>query len=293
MLSTIISSFESAEHVSIDPLMEQVVMMRVLGLIRDDAARCLLRFAVDQMGYNILIGRNVNFRPKEYTSILGSGKFFLFLKRLFSKEGDSVFKKIKEVNPIFVFLVHDALWHFDIYSDAFCKMKMIHIDRHPVDLVYSWFSKGYGADFTHNSSSGTVILQAEDKQLLYYTAGKEDEYSRMPEADRVIHMVKDLTDKHFIKYNSLSEEEKGKVKIVIFEKLVTDPEPVLKELTWFLSTKMTKHTIAVCRKQRCPRKLNIEDRENKFEKIKESCSAESFKILTGMTGDYELRNGLK
>jgi len=280
MLSTILSSFERAEKVNTDYLMEQIIMMRMLGVLEGDVAQYLVRYAVDLAAYNLFIGRNVNIRPGDYTSILKTpGKSAAFAKRLLSEEGKAVRQRIIESDPLFIFLVHDALWHFDVYRDAFPRMKMVHMERHPVDVVFSWFSKGYGSDFALDAFNSTVTVNAGKKQFFYYTAGREDEYSRMSEADRVIRMVRDVSERHRRTYRSLSGNERKMVRIIIFEKFVTDPGPFLKDLAVFLATSASRYTPGVCRK--------------KIKKLKAAASRKAFQALMDMADEYETASGLK
>lgn len=287
MLASIISSFKRAEHLNVDYLMEQVVMMNALGIIKDNAAECLLRYAVDLKAYNTFVGRNTNIRPGDYTSIWKSGKALEFIKRIFKKEGASIPDEIGEKKPLFVFLVHNALWHFKLYARSFPLLKMIHIKRHPVDIVASWFRRRYGRDMKNDFYNGTLTIQAKDKHLLYYVAGKEEEFAEMPEADRVVHMIRDAEINHCKTFDALAEDEKRRVKIVYFERLVTDPGPVLKELTSFLETEKTKNTRPVCRRERCPRVLNSGERSAKLDYLKNNCSHSTYELLVRMSNNYE------
>ena len=73
-------------------------------------------------------------------------------------EGDSVFKDINEANNINVYMFHNALWHAK-YIKAFPDIKIIHIDRHPVDLVYSWYKRGYGDSFYDKERTALTLLE--------------------------------------------------------------------------------------------------------------------------------------
>lgn len=287
MLSSILSSFKRSEYLSVDYLMEQVVMANASGLIREDVSECLLKYAVDLKAYNIFTGRDSNIRPGDYTSIWKSGRILKFIKRLFAKEGTSVLKEIEEKKPLFIFLVHNALWHFKLYKRSFPLLKMIHIRRHPIDVVASWFKKGYGLDMKDKFYNGTFTIKAEDKHLFYYTGGKEKEYSKMCEADRVIYMVKGLEENHNKAYCDLNDNEKKIIKKIYFEKFVVDPNPYLNELAEFLKTEKTKHTFLVCKKQKCPRVLNMYDKEIKINNIKKYCSDSAYQALVQMSTDYE------
>lgn len=287
MLAPIVSSMERAEHLTLNYLMEQIPMMNILGLISDESSACLMRYAVDTMFYDLAIGRNLNLRFGDLSSVWSSSKPIRYLKRLYAKEGDAALELIKKKSPLFILMVHDALWHADIYCKSFPDMKMIHITRNPINMVYNWYGKGYGSDFFENPRNATLTIEWESKQLPYYAAGWEQEYLNMPEVDRIVHMIKRLEDHHRQKYDSLPERERRKIRIIPFESVVTDPEPVLKDISEFLETGLTRQTARICKRERCPRKLNREDRDRELDEIKALSSDDAFKTLMSMTGEYE------
>lgn len=287
MLAPIVSSMERVEHLTLNYLMEYVPMAHILGLIPDETAVCMMRYAVDTMFYDLAIGRNLNLRFGDLSSIWKSSRPFYYFKRLFAEEGDAAIESIRQKKSIFLLLVHDAIWHLDIYCKSFPEMKMIHITRHPVDMVHNWHGKGYGGDFFENPRNATLTIEWESKQLPYYAAGWEEEYLNMSETDRIIHMIKTLEDSHRKKYDSLPEKERRKIKIVPFEKMVTNPEFILKDVANFLGTSLTKHTVRICKREGCPRKLPRDDRDRKLEEIRALSSGDAFTILRSMSKEYE------
>ena len=287
LLMPIVSSMERVEHLAYNYLMEQVPMMHILGLISNEAAICLMRYAVDNMFYDLTIGRNLNLRFGDLTSVWKSTQPFRYLKRLFAKEGNAALESIMQKNHFFLMQLHDAIWHIDIYCKSFPEMKMIHITRHPINMVHNWYGKGYGGDFFENPRNATLNIEWESKSLPYYAAGWEQAYLNMSEMDRIIHMIQRLEDNHRKKYNSLPEEERSKIKIIPFEKLVTDHKPILRDISEFLGTNLTRHTPRICKRERCPRKLFREDRGRELDKIKGLCSDDAFRILMSMSNEYE------
>ena len=287
MLLPIVSSMERVEHVAMNYLMEQIPMMHILGLISDEAAVCLLRYAVDNMFYDLTIGRNLNLRFGDLTSVWKSTQPLDYLKRLFAKEGDAAIESIMQKKYFFLLQLHDALWHADVYIKSFPHMKMIHITRHPISMAYDWYKKGYGADFFESPRNATLVIEWKSKQLPYYAAGWEEEYLNMPEIDRIVHMIKRLEDNHRKKYDSLPEKERRKIKIISFERMLTDPEPILRDISEFLGTALTRYTARICKRERCPRKLRREDRDRELDEIKALCSQDAFTILMSMSKEYD------
>jgi len=289
MLAPIVASLERAEPLTMNYLMEQIPMSHILGLIPDDTAVCLMRYAIDTMFYDLMIGRNLNFRWGDLTSAWKSTRPIDCIKRLFAKEGDGVMKTIEGRNSFFLLMVHDALWHADLYFKSFPTAKMIHITRHPVHMVFDWYLKGYGADFFENPRNATLTVNCRSKQLPYYAAGWEEEFLNLPEIDRIIQMVKRLEDSHRRQYDALPEEIRRQVLIIPFERMLTEPHNHLDAICGFLGTSITKKTERICRREKCPRQLNKQDLTREMEQIKNMASESGMDSLISMMREYEDR----
>ena len=109
----------------------------------------------------------------------------------------------------------------------------------------------------------------------------------MSEIDRITHMIKRLEDNHRKKYDSLPERERRRIKIIPFERMVIEPELILRDISDFLGTGLTRHTARICKREGCPRKLHREDRDRKLGEIKALCSNDAFTILMSMSKEYE------
>ena len=287
MLAPIISTLKQAEVFQVNHLVEQFPMLTNLGFISDDVAVYLLRYAADLKLYKLFIGRDVNFRYSDDTSIWKTRNPSIYLKRLFTEEGDLVFDRISKANPMFVLLFHNALWHAKIFLKAFPSMKMLHSRRHPVDVIYSWYGKGYGADFFEKPRNATLTVKWKSKILPYYAIGWEAEYDKLSEMDRIIYMInkiKTMCDKALC---SLSEKDSKKIMIVTFEEMVTKPKLILSRICSFLNTSKTLYTSVVLKRERCPRILSDRERKKKLEVIKSIASDSAIKLLTSMIHQYE------
>ncbi|HLF18615.1 MAG TPA: sulfotransferase domain-containing protein [Candidatus Omnitrophota bacterium] len=293
LLAPIVSSMARVEHVAINYLMEQVPMMQVLRSIPDDAAKCLMRYAVDAMVYDLTIGRNMNLRFGDLSSVWRSSRPVHYLKRLFAKEGDAALMAMESSGRLYLLMVHDALWHADIYFSSFPQMRMIHITRHPVDMVLNWYGKGYGGDYFDNPRNATLTIEWGAKTLPYYAAGWEQDYLNMSEIDRIIHMIKKLEDSHYQKYDALSPSQRQQIKIISFERLAAHTDAVIKEIADFLGTSPTRQTARVCKKENCPRIVHPQARDKKLEEIQRMASHDAFALLQSMAKEYDGRYSMQ
>ena len=61
MLAPIVSSLNNAERIMFNFVLEQFPMLQYLGAISDDTVKYLIRYTLDLMLYDNMIGRDVNF----------------------------------------------------------------------------------------------------------------------------------------------------------------------------------------------------------------------------------------
>lgn len=286
MLAPIIASLERVEHIGINYLLELVAMMHIACQINDDAAVNLMRSGVDFMQYDAMIGRNANFRYGDYSSIWKSKEPSMYFQRLLMEEGDSVYQRIDALNPIFLLFVHDALWHADLYFKAFPDLRMLHLDRNPIDLAYSWYKKEFGKDWFNSARNATLTIEWRSKKLPYYAAGWEDEFLMMSEGDRIVQMISKLLDAQNKKFDHLSQKLKGQVKRLKFEEFVTQTDTVLDKITEYLGVNRSQYTQAICERERCPRLLKAQDRNNKLKELEAILSTRMLKKLLLLNKQY-------
>jgi hypothetical protein len=288
MLTPVIASLNESENLRTDYTIEHFPYLNYLNVMSDELAVYLIRYFFNWSIYNNRIGRNANFRFSDYTSIWNTEDPSLYFKRLMSDEGNSVYDTLGREKRMSVYLFHHALWHSEILFKAIPALKMLHIKRHPTDILYSWYTRGYGLLTYWEHPFSTVLgLSWNDKTVPYYVHGWEEEYCNLSEMDRLILSLDFLNKKHQKTLSSLSTDIKSLVKIVYFEEMVTNPHHVLKNITTFLGREETLHTMTVLNKQRCPRVLKREDQMKKLGEISKTASPQYLNLLEAMITDYE------
>ena len=287
MLAPIVSSFKRSETLIMDYTLEQYPVLNYLGLSSDHVTKYLMRYLANVLIYNSMIGRNSNFRPSDWTSIWNSSDPKKYIKRLVAEEGDSVFETIKVKEPLIPFMLHNALWHSKIYFQSFPDLKIVHVNRHPVDVIHSWFRKGYSSGFYLKERSALTLINYKDKNLPYYAIGWEEEYCSLSEMDQLVKVINFINSNHDKSYGELSTKNKKQVLIIYFDSMVTKSKSNLTKITSFLNTDKTVYTKTVMDRERCPRKIDMNKRAAKFEEIKESATSDSVRLLQEMVHEYE------
>ena len=304
MLAPIVGSLERTEHFKMSILLEHLGTLNHLGKLPEDAFVFLLRYTVDFMLYDNMIGREINFRFGDETSVWNTGNPEKYFERLLSERGEFVVDDIEEKRPLLVLALSDAFWHSKKWFKAFSFLKMIYVSRHPVDVVYSWYNHRYGeearevsknkkASITHGSETydskiaQVVLTKINDHVIPYYALGWEDKYKEMSEIDRVIYMIRGIKTNYAAALSSLTEKERERILVLTFDETVTNTESVLTQICSFLNTDRTPYTSVVLEREKCPRILSEGDRNNKLDKIKELASDEAFDLFMSMIQEYD------
>ena len=286
ILCPIVSSFEKVEKVNVNFFLEQVPQLEYTEMLSKETAQYLLRSGMNLMVYDNAIGRNANFRPDDYTSVWKYKDPMQYVQRLFSPDKDIVIDKLNKDKSIFSMMAHNALWHAELWFKAYPQLKIIHVQRNPVEIVYSWMGKKYGGDFYKNTRANIVTFNYKGVILPYYAYGWEDEYLSCKDTDKIILMVKKITKQHQISYNNLSQHLKKRVLFVKHHKIATDPDSALSEVLKFMGTTYSTSTPRILLEERCPRIINPNELDEKINKIKENTSTESFNELISMMNEF-------
>ena len=80
-MGKIVSSFIVIENFQYASVIEQILYMQNIGAITKDGAIALTKSQVDENGYNMLLGRNLNLREDDATSIYNNLEYKKYLKR--------------------------------------------------------------------------------------------------------------------------------------------------------------------------------------------------------------------
>ena len=60
-----------------------------------------------------------------------------YIQRLLQPDGDKALADLESQSTIFSMMIHNGLWHSNLWLKALPTTKMIHMQRNPVEIVYS------------------------------------------------------------------------------------------------------------------------------------------------------------
>ena len=255
MLSPILSSFDRVELISYAFEVEWICRLNYLKKIDKDAANFMVHNLIDHKIYQTMMGREVNFRYSDISSVFNYHNPIKYFKRIFQK-GDMVIpSRIKKERPILNLTTHDLLSMIDPLVDVFGKnLFIVEVIRHPLFMVIQQALNMERLLF--NERDMQVKIEYKNKDLPYYAFGWEEIFLKSNFVEKAI---------LYIKYQTLLTEQKkkelnGKINHILipFEMFVKDPNPFMLQIQDTINSRITRATKKEMRKQKVPRK-NIVD----------------------------------
>lgn len=282
VLSSILSSLEGTEHTQVVPWLEQTVIATALGALTTDCAASLLRLRINETAYNTAIGRHVNFRLGDYSSIHNAREPRRYFDRLSQPDGDQVVQHLRADRPLFLFQTHDLLVNLDTLERVGVSYRLVEVIRSPVDMAYSWWKRGWGERFGADPRAFTLTLQHGDVQIPWYCRDFADEWLELPAADRCVRLVCSLLERSIAQYRQASTETRAKICWVSFEGFLGDPQAGVDALCRFLGTARSVWTDGVIRRDAQSPNLAPEVKARKVREFRDATRPATFEALMAL-----------
>lgn len=245
MLSPIIGALPGVQLFQYSYWIEYVCALRHLGRLDLDVAAVLVRMTVDLQLYNVMMGRETNFRFGDLSSVFRNARPLLHLKRLFQSGDDAVIQRIGKEKPILNLATHNLLPFIEpIWEALGSRALMIEVVRHPLYMIkqQSLYQNRFGVD----PRDFTIWFDYEGHVLPHFAYGWEKIFLNVNEMDRSIYMI------HFLQKKVSSIKGENIIEIP-FERFVLNPWPYMEKIISRLGTHLDRPAWRMMKKQKVPR----------------------------------------
>ena len=268
LLANILSGLEEIEPSQYSGLLEQIPFLASFGLIEKQTAKQLIRCEVDMRCYEMLIGRNLNYRLSDKSSIYKIPNYKKLVARSRNSNIEDMISQFKKEKPYSPFILHESMSLIEIYFETFPKMKCISIQRNPIDLAYSWYKRGLGRRWGEDPLLLQIPFMKENYKgkFPWFAIGWEDLYLNLDEANRAVLSVKALIEKAQESYTQLTKETKKQILVIRYENLVSNSKGEIENLSNFLGKKTSPEMKKILTQEDLPK---IGQAAKKKEKLKE------------------------
>jgi|LWDU01.1.fsa_nt_gi predicted DNA-binding protein YlxM (UPF0122 family) len=255
MLAEIITGFERVEKQNFNVFLEYITLAYKYGKIEKDMAISILKTQFDTELYNNMIGRSVNTRLTDYTSLYKYHSPEVYLKRQLDVDGPIIAEKVNTERPICLNWCHDMIQKSELIFEAFNeKVKLIYINRNPIDIIYEWDQKKFGDRIARDSTEMQYTIKYMDTVVPELAYGWEEEYLKINSMDRIIKMI-------YVSFKRNLEALKNtnyRTQILVqnFEDIVTEPDISIHKIEKFINSRPLDCIHNILQKERCPRVLD-------------------------------------
>jgi len=252
-LCPIVSTFKKTEMFICNSVAENIYYLNYLKMINDQCAIYLFKHIYNEKIYNLNIGRDLNRRKFDYSSINKYKNLKIYLQRERSiEEGDIKIKDIRTSKNNYPIMFHDVLINPKFILKSFPKSKIIFIERDPVDLIFEWKQKKYYGQFYSNPRNTTLSFDFKKKiSYPFWCKGHENQFAKLKNVyEKIIFLLENLygiQKKNYLKYK---KKHKKNILLIKFEKLVHQTDLELKKVEKFLNLKKSKFTASEIKNQK-------------------------------------------
>tara|TARA_B100001559_G_scaffold238406_1_gene201397 strand:+ start:98 stop:1054 length:957 start_codon:yes stop_codon:yes gene_type:complete len=286
MVAPIVSSLNKVEHLRKLIEVDQVLHLTNLKKIKREVAYFFIRHYLDKSFYEQLIGRNLNYRVGDETSIFTAKNPIELKKRAFLKRGEHVIKKHVKDKTIFCMDTHDGMMLFHLWREVNKKFKFINIFRNPIDTVNGCFNVGQGK--IENILFNEIIMFKKNKNVFpLYFLNNYREYPKKNTMDRVIDEVLFCLKKEYLNYKKFKNDKN--CLFIENEDFAVNSDRNISQICKFLKTKRSNFTKKIMKRENCPREIDPKVYQEKLKKIKFLSTTKSFQKLLDFEKVFEKR----
>ena len=278
ILAEILTCFDRVEKQEYHEFLEYVPLAYKYGKIDKDIAISILKTQMDTELYNGMIGRKVNARPADYTSIYKYHSLEIYLERQALLDGPAIAERVLKQRPIYMCWSHDLIQKSDLIFDAFAdKVRIFYINRRPIDIIYEWNKKNFGNGVGNDPTEMHYIIESGESVVPEFAYGWEGEYLSMNPFERVVKMIHTSFKRN---YEALvNTDNRDQVMIVDFEELVTEPRIVVDKMGYFINSNSIGMLKNVLERENCPRVLGDDEYLQREQELKSLIAEPGLKLL--------------
>ena len=232
---------------------EQICIAYHYNKISTDAAVTLLKLHIDQLKYNLSIGREINLRKNDLSSILKSTKKFTYLKKLLSEDGEGAISNITNDKKNVIILTHQLLESTKLFEQAVSRDFInFHSVRHPIYLFNHWSTY---VSLLGTSVRDLTLWKNQDNQIIpwFFTdSAINKNYSSLHIGDKTLVCLIELTRKMISHHQNC--QNKTNYLVIEFEKFVLNPTNVVDRMDKLIESGVKKSMQRILNEEKIPRK---------------------------------------
>ena len=256
LIGPLFGYLEKSEQWQLNPFYEHISVLNYLGEISDSSASAMLKNEADNDLYDLFIGRNVNFRKTDESSPFYDGVEDLYLNRLDKPDKDSIMDVINKTDPILPLNIHYVFGYSDmLFRGLGDRLKLyIVVLRNPFYLIETWYKGNWAGIMCNKDRNFQLCIDSVDGgEIPWFAADYEKRYLEANELEKAILTVFQLYSRVFDMSKSLSENNKDKLMILVFDNFIEKPDKYIDDICSRLKTTRSSRFPKIMGKLALPR----------------------------------------
>lgn len=248
-LAKLVSSFENTEFFQFNAILEQLPMLSHTGVLNKVDAQRLMRIYLNMSVYERYIGRNLNLKISDSSALQNSHEFNHYINRANDKRDHALFDEILKENRFNPFIVHECVTFLEDFLLAFPKSYFINIQRHPLDLMTSWYNRGWGTRLGVDPLSFSPCFEIDSGAYPWFAQSWKKEYLQMTPLNRIAKSILVLVEGEL---DAMEGELFKRTSIdLCYERFFIDPHQNIKKIGDYLGAKPIESIDQILEREGC------------------------------------------
>lgn len=279
MLSHVVGAFEGVEFIQYPILLDNLPYLVRFGKLDFETCKILLQTDLDYAAYNMMIGRCLNTRRSDITSVHNSVESEALLARAVREDEPAMVGEFLAGKRLPLFFCHEGMCNMGVILGSLPEAKVIHILRDPAAVVLSWHKKGYGRRWGADPKIVSIAFETEHGTVPWYAVDAAKDYAEAGEMERIVLCLDRIMKMSREGFEALTPAQKARILFLSFEGFTADPEPGLVKLERFTGKRRHPGLPAVLARERLPRAVSPEKDEAAARTVKEQLSGRYREML--------------
>ena len=255
LLSNLVSALNRVELLSYCYEVEHLASLYFLEKIDEDAVIAMTKLYTDLKLYNVMMGRDVNFRYDDLSSAFKHHNASSYFQRLFQPGDDAVIGRVAIERPILNIATHNLFpYSLPIIQALGDRCIFLEMERHPLYMIKQQ-TLNMDRLLQDNPKYFTVNFDFNGVSMPYFTKGWESQFISLNSTEKSIYYIRHESErkasfKRFLRDNKISCYYSLSI-----EGLVLDPLTHMEKISKLLDSELTNHTLRVMKEQNVPRSM--------------------------------------
>jgi hypothetical protein len=253
--SKLVSHLEGIDFIQVREPVDQVPMMHGLGQFDAVSASAFLRLQLDVAIHDRAIGRNLNMRVSDGTTLLNAPDLAEFKRRAEEPIDAAALAQFLESGQVPFFFTHQVLPFISLFFDIAANLNVLEVVRHPVTLAASWYSRGWGERWGTDPRVFTVMADRDGHAIPWFALDWADDFIEGPPMDRVLRSVLQLIQSCDDGVEKLTQAQRARILFVPYERLISETDATIGGIARFLGVRPRKSIEQVYFRENLPKSI--------------------------------------